>query len=171
MIKKLSFILLMPFILSSCSQETTAEEINLEEFTTDNIHFHMGVVAAFAEVVKMDVKQIGLSEMFTTEEADKWETVIKHTTDRNGVLYYREDDFLVTDLFPASLTDGLTLFVIYKGDTLEKYKALKARKAELITQNNYDQSARREIAKAFGGLLDYSEDVIDDLIATNGVQN
>lgn len=171
MIKKLSALLLLPFILSSYAQEITAEEINLEEFTTNNIHFHMGVVAAFAEVVKMDVKQIGLSEMFTAEEADKWEAVIKHITDRNGVLYYREDDFLVTDLFPASLTDGLTLFVIYKGDTLEKYKALKARKTQLIVQNSYDQAARREIAKAFGGLLDYSDEVIDELIVANGLQN
>ncbi len=171
MIKKLSILMLFPLILSSYAQETSADEINLEEFTTDNIHFHMGVVAAFAEVVKLDVKQIGLSEMFTAEEADKWETVIKHITDRNGVLYYREDDFLVTDLFPASLTEGLTLFVIYKGDTLDKYKALKARKAGLIAQNSYDQTARREIAKAFGGLLDYSDEVIDELIATNGLQN
>lgn len=169
MLKRLSLILLLTLSTSSHAQDTG--EINLGEFTTENIYFHMGVVAAFAEVVKMDVKQIGLSEMFSIEEADRWEPVIKHITDRNGVLYYREDDFLVTDLFPSSLTDGLTLFVIYKGGTLEKYTALKEKKAELIAQNAYDKQGRREIAIGFGGLLDYSDEVIDDLIASNNTGN
>lgn len=169
MLKILSMIILLTLSTTSYAQESG--EINLDEFTTENIYFHMGVVASFAEVVKMDVKQIGLSEMFSAEEAEKWEPVIKHITDRNGVLYYRENDFLVTDLFPASLTDGLTLFVIYKGDTLDKYKALKARKAELIAQNAYDERGRREIAVGFGGLLDYSDEVIDGLIASNGAGN
>ncbi len=168
MIKKLSLILLITLGLSTNAQSQMSDDINLEEFTTANIYFHMGVVAAFAEVVKYDVKQIGLSEMFTAEEADKWETVITHITDRNDVLNYRESDFLVTDLFPASITDGKTLFLIYKGDTLDKYLALKARKAELIAQNKYDQAGRREIAEGFGALLDYSQEAIDRLIASNG---
>ena len=131
----------------------------------------MGVVAGFAEVVKMDVKQIGLSEMFTTEEATKWEPVIKHITERNGVMYYKEDDFLVTDLFPSSITDGLTLFVIYKDDTLDKYKALKKRKAKLVSASKYDKAGRREIAVGFGKLLDYSDSVIDGLIDSNGIKD
>lgn len=161
MIKKLSLILLLSIFSNAQAQ-------NLEEFTVENIHFHMGVIAAFAEVVNMDVKQIGLSEMFTTEEATKWEPVVKHIAERNGVLYYRESDFLVTELFDAARTDGLTLFVIYKGDTLEKYNSLKKRKADYITSNNYDQAARREIATGFGKLLDYSDEVINRLIENNG---
>lgn len=168
MFKKLSLIILISIGLNVSAQAQMSDDINLEEFTTENIHFHMGVVAAFAEVVKYDVKQIGLSEMFSAEEADKWEPVLRHITDRNGVLAYRESDFLVTDLFPASITNGKTLFLIYKGDTLEKYLALKARKAELIAQNKYDQAGRREIAEGFGALLDYSQDAIDRLIASNG---
>lgn len=131
----------------------------------------MGVLAAFAEVVSMDVKQIGLSEMFSEEEATKWEPVVNHIAERNGVKAYRENDFLVTDLFSPSRTNGLTLFLIYKGDTLEKYNALKKRKAELITNNQYDEPGRREIATGFGKLLDYSDDVINRLIASNGGQH
>ncbi len=158
-------------LISLMSIYTNAYAQNLEEFTVDNIHFHMGVVAAFSEVVNMDVKQIGLSEIFSTEDATKWEPVIKHITDRNGVLYYRENDFLVTDLFSPSRTEGLTLFLIYKGDTLEKYNALKKRKAELITADKYDQTGRREIATGFGMLLDYSDEVINRLIASNGAKH
>ncbi len=157
MLKKLTLIFLLSFY-------TNAKAQNLEEFTVENIYFHMGVIAAFAEVVNMDVKQIGLSEMFSADEATKWEPVVKHIAERNGVSYYREDDFLVTDLFDASRTDGKTLFLIYKGDTLQKYNALKKRKADLIAANNYDKAGRREIAVGFGKLLDYSDTVIDKLI-------
>lgn len=161
MIKKLATIL-FAFSFSS------AQAQDLKEFTVENIHFHMGVVAAFAEVVNLEVKQIGLSEMFSEEDATKWEPVIKHIAERNGVEYYREDDFLVTDLFPSMKTDGLTLFLIYKGDTLDKYLALKKRKADLIASNQYNAAGRREIAVGFGGLLDYSDEVIERLMASNG---
>lgn len=161
MLKKLSLIFLLSFFSNAQAQ-------NLEEFTVENIHFHMGVIAAFAEVVNMDVKQIGLSEMFSAEEATKWEPVVKHIAERNGVSYYRESDFLVTDLFSPERTNGLTLFLIYKGDTLDKYKTLKARKAELIAANKYDQEGRCEIATGFGQLLDYSDAVINRLIESNG---
>ncbi|MBT5073986.1 MAG: hypothetical protein HOJ34_13060 [Kordiimonadaceae bacterium] len=161
MLKKLSLILLL-------SISSNAQAQNLEEFTVKNIHFHMGVIAAFAEVVYLDVKQIGLSEMFTAEEATKWEPVVKHIAERNGVLYYRESEFMVTDLFDGTRSDGLTLFVIYKGDTLEKYNALKKRKADYIAANGYDKQAKREIATGFGKLLDYSDVVIDQLIEKNG---
>ncbi|MCC3860618.1 hypothetical protein [Pseudemcibacter aquimaris] len=150
---------------------TSAQAQNLEEFTVENIHFHMGVIAAFAEVVNLEVKQVGLSELFTEEEATKWEPVVKHIAERNGVEYYRENDFLVTDLFPASKTNGLTLFVIYKDDTLDKYLALKKRKAELIASNKYDAAGRREIAVGFGEILDYSDEVIERLIKSNGAGN
>jgi hypothetical protein len=164
MLKKLSLMIFATLF-------STAQAQNLEEFTVENIHFHMGVVAAFAEVVNMDVKQIGLSEMFSSEDATKWEPVIKHIAERNGVMHYRESDFLVTDLFSPERTNGLTLFLIYKGDTLEKYNALKARKAELIATHKYDEAGRREIAMGFGKLLDYSDVVINRLIASNGNQH
>lgn len=164
MLRKLSAILLFTIYSNANAQ-------NLEEFTVENIHFHMGVVAAFAEVVNLDVKQIGLSEMFSAKDATKWEPVIKHIAERNEVLYYRENDFLVTDLFKSTRTDGLTLFLIYKGDTLDKYKALKAKKSELIAAGNYDKTGRREIATGFGELLDYSDEVIDRLIESNGIKD
>ena len=53
-------------------------------------------------------------------------------------------------------------------DTLEKYNALKKRKADYIAANGYDKQAKREIATGFGKLLDYSDVVIDQLIEKNG---
>lgn len=164
MLKKIAMLLFATTISAAQAQ-------NLEEFTVENIHFHMGVVAAFAEVVNMDVKQIGLSEMFSKEDATKWEPVVNHIAERNGVKAYRENDFLVTDLFSPTRTNGLTLFLIYKGDTLDKYIALKNRKAELIANNKYDDAGHREIATGFGKLLDYSDDVINRLIESNGGQH
>lgn len=138
-----------------------------DKFDVSNIYFHMGVVGAFAEMVHLDVKKIGLSEMFSTEDATKYEPVIKQITDRNSVLYYREDNFLVTDLYPAMKTQGLTLFLIYKGDTLKEYLALKEKQKTLKKQNKYDKAARYDIAYQFGELLSYPDKNIEDLLLKN----
>ena len=46
---------------------------------------------------------------------------------RNDAQYYYEDDFLVTDLFPPEVTDGMHLLLIFGDDsTLTEYTALKA---------------------------------------------
>jgi hypothetical protein len=140
-----------------------------EKYDVSNIYFHMGVIGAFAEMVHLDVKKIGLSEMFTAEDAEKYEPVIKQITDRNGVLYYQEDDFLVTDLYPPMKTEGLSLFIIYKGDTLNEYLALKAEKQSLIEQGKYDRAARKSIAYKFGKLLSYPDKNIEELVAKNGM--
>ena len=169
MLKKIIAVLLVSLCSNAYAQEYNTND--LSKFTVEDDMFHMGVVAGFAEVVSLDVKQIGLSEMFTAEEADNWEPVVQHIAERNEVMAYRESDFLVTDLFPASKTDGLTLFVIYKGDTLEKYKALKARKKALIAAGKYDKAGRREVAEAFGALLDYSDEAIDRLIEKYGIKD
>ncbi len=127
----------------------------------------MGVIGAFAEMVNLDVKKIGLSEMFSASDATKYEPIIKQITQRNGVLYYREDNFLVTDLYPAMKTQGLSLFLIYKDDSLDQYLALKEKKKNLIAENKYDKIARYEIAFQFGKLLSYPDKNIKILLNKN----
>jgi len=83
---------------------------------------------------------------------------------RNGVEMWRETDFLVTDLYPADVAEGKHVLLIYKGDTLDQYLALKADKAALVAAGEYDGKAREEIARRFGRLLSYPESVIDDLL-------
>lgn len=160
MFKNLSLIIMFNLI---CLQSVWAEE----KYDVSNIYFHMGVIGAFAEMVHLDVKKIGLSEMFTAEDATKYEPVIKQIAERNGVLYYREDNFLVTDLYPAMKTEGLTLFLIYKDDSLIKYLALKEKQNTLKSRNEYDKKARYDIAYRFGKLLSYPDKNIEELLAKN----
>jgi hypothetical protein len=86
---------------------------------------------------------------------------------RNNVEIYRENDFLVTDLFPASITEGKHVLVIYKGETRQEYLDLKIRKGQLVASNQYTGEAREEIAHQFGAMLSYPEWKIDSLISNN----
>jgi hypothetical protein len=85
--------------------------------------------------------------------------------ERNQVQTWRETDFLVTDLYPADVADGKHVMLIYTGDTLDKYLAIKTDKAQLRAAGKYEGAAREEIARRFGRLLSYPEPVIDDLLA------
>jgi len=84
--------------------------------------------------------------------------------ERNGVLLYRENDFLVTDLFPADVAAGQQVLLIYTGDTLERYRSIKADKARLVAEGKYAGDARRDIARRFGRLLSYPDATIERLI-------
>jgi hypothetical protein len=84
---------------------------------------------------------------------------------RNEVKIWRETDFLVTDLYPADVAKDKHVLLIYTGDTLDEYLAIKSDKAALIAANHYEGQAREDIARRFGRLLSYPESVIDDLLA------
>ena len=59
------------------------------------------------------------------------------------------------------------MLLIYTGDTLDQYLAIKADKEELVRNDAYSGSRREDIARRFGRLLSYPDEVIDDLIARN----
>ena len=77
---------------------------------------------------------------------------------------WRESEFLVTDLYPADVADGKHLLLIYTGDTLDQYLAIKSDKAALIAANKYEGAAREDVARRFGRLLSYPDSVIYDLL-------
>ena len=83
---------------------------------------------------------------------------------RNEVQMWRETDLIVTDLYPAEVALGKHVLLIYTGDTLDEYLALKEEKAALVAAGNYTGAAREEIARRFGRLLSYPENIITDLI-------
>ena len=83
---------------------------------------------------------------------------------RNEVQMWRETDLIVTDLYPADVALGKHVLLIYTGDTLDEYLALKADKTALVATGDYSGEAREEIARRFGRLLSYPENIIDDLI-------
>jgi len=70
----------------------------------------------------------------------------------------------VTDLFPADVTDGMQVLLIYRGPTLQEYLDLKERKRLLVESGPYVGAARAEIAREMGRLLSYPEDKITSLL-------
>jgi len=130
----------------------------------DQRSYQLGVMGGFSEVVKLGVKKLALSEVMTPEEMDGVMDDAMVIAERNHVQMWREIDFLVTDLYPADVAEGKHVLLIYTGDTLDQYLAIKADKAGLVASGNYEGAAREEIARRFGRLLSYPESVIDDLL-------
>ena len=130
----------------------------------DERSYMLGIIGAFSEVVRLGVKTLALSEVMTPEEMDDAMEDIAVIAERNKVQTWRETDFLVTDLYPADVAEGKHVLLIYTGDTLDRYLQLKADKAALVEVGDYEGAAREEIARRFGRLLSYPENVIDDLL-------
>jgi len=130
----------------------------------DQRSYQLGVMGGFAEVVKLGVKQLALSEVMTPEEMDGVMDDAMVIAERNKVQMWRETDFLVTDLYPADVAEGKHVLLIYTGDTLDRYLAIKVDKARLVNKGEYEGAAREEIARRFGRLLSYPDAVIDDLL-------
>jgi hypothetical protein len=132
--------------------------------SVDARSYNLGIIGGFAEVVRMGVKTLALSEVLLPSDMDDlWPDALV-VAERNGVMLYREDDFLVTDLFPADVAEGKHVLLIYTGDTLERYRAIKSDKARLVAQGKYAGEARRDIARRFGRLLSYPQATIERLI-------
>lgn len=132
--------------------------------SVDARSYNLGIIGGFAEVVRMGVKTLALSEVLLPSEMDDLWPDALIVAERNGVLLYRENDFLVTDLFPADVAEGKHVLLIYTGDTLERYRAIKSDKARLVAQGKYIGEARRDIARRFGQLLSYPQATIERLI-------
>ncbi len=137
----------------------------------DQRSYQLGVMGGFAEVVKLGVKQLALSEVMTPEEMDGVMDDAMIIAERNQVQMWREADFLVTDLYPADVAEGKHVLLIYTGDTLDRYLAIKADQARLVAAREYEGDAREEIARRFGRLLSYPETVIDELLERQSSAN
>jgi len=131
----------------------------------DERSYNLGILGGFSEVVRLGVKTLALSEVMSPDDMDGIMEDAAVIAERNEVLMWRETDFLVTDLYPADVADGKHVLLIYTGDTLEKYLAIKADKKTLQEADAYAGEAREEIARRFGRLLSYPEPVIDRLLA------
>ena len=127
--------------------------------------YNLGIMGGFAEVVRLGVKTLALSEVMAPEEMDHLMGDAEEIAERNQVDIWRETNFLVTDLYPADVADGKHVLLIYTGDTLNRYLAIKADKKALQDAGAYEGEAREMIARRFGRLLSYPEPVIDDLLA------
>lgn len=131
----------------------------------DERSYQLGILGGFSEVVHLGVKKLALSEVLTPDEMDAMIADALIIAERNEVQMWREAELLVTDLYPADVAVGKHVLLIYTGDTLDEYLQLKSDKQALVASGNYSGHAREEIARRFGRMLSYPDNVIDELIA------
>ena len=131
----------------------------------DPLSQQIGNFSTFADMVDIVLKKMALSSALPSAELDRLEAEVRRIADQWEVEIYREPDFLVTDLFPASATAEKEVLIIYRGDTLKEYQALKERKAQLVASGQYRDEARRDIAWTLGKLLSYPDAKINELLA------
>jgi hypothetical protein len=131
----------------------------------DQRSYQLGVIGAFAEVVGVGVKRLALSSPMPPAEMDALIDEAVKIIERNDAKAYRETDFLVTDLFPADITEGTHVILIYNDPVLDEYLALKERKQTLVDEGRYQGEARKEIAREMGRLLSYPEDRIEAMLS------
>jgi hypothetical protein len=115
-------------------------------------------------MVGAGVKKLALSAAMPAAEMDALIVQAREIAERNDAEIYLEDDFLVTDLFPAEITDGMQVLLIYRGSTLQEYMALKEKKRLLVENGEYAGAARAEIAREMGRLLSYPEERIASIL-------
>ena len=178
-LKNLIAITLFALLLGACTSNAPisyntaawkyAPSGNIEkpELIVDERSYKLGGIGAFGELVNIGIKKLALSAASLPEDMDAIIDEAKNVAKRNNVEIYREDDFLVTDLFPASVTEGKHVLLIYQGETKQEYLDLKVQKEQLIESNQYTDKARKEIARRFGEMLSYPEWKIDELISSN----
>lgn len=132
----------------------------------DRISFNLGMINCFAEMVACGVKRLAISPPVKPEEYP----VIQKGSDRIAenfrIKSYLETSLLVTDLQPAEFTAGRWSILYYEEDgVLQSYLELKKRKEDLENTGRYNGENRKEISRAFGRLLNYPEDKIEQKIS------
>jgi Family of unknown function (DUF6152) len=145
--------------------ETSQPPVAATTWKLDPLSYSIGNFSTFAEIVAIGIKEMALSEALPAAEMDRLEPEVRSIAAEHQVSIYREADFLVTNLFPASATAGKDVLIIYRGDTLEKYLALKKRKADLEAAGKYGEEAQLEMAWAIGKLLSYPDERIKQLLS------
>ena len=137
---------------------------------TDLRSYRLGSTASWSEAVSVGVKELALSSPATPDEMDALIGEAEEIAARFGISVYREIDLLVTDLFPDDVAKDKHVLMLYQPPTLEKYMALKQRKAELIKAGEYADKAREDIARGFGRLLSYPDAIIDQKLIDRGIK-
>ena len=113
---------------------------------------------AFAEVVGAGCKKLAISSPYSHEFAAK----------KRSMIYYVEDDLLVSKLFkPDVAKDKTVIILVQDQEVLDEYLELKTLKKESNVKGNPDEM-ENEIVRKFGKLLSYDDASIKRLQAKNG---
>jgi len=148
----------MGLVLLSCSTNHSANK------DTDSV---LGGIGAFGEMVNAGVKKMALSAPLSSSEMDNLIEEATRVAQQNHVELYREPDLLVTDLFPAEVTKGKEVLLIYQGTTKDEYLQLKEDARKLMESGTYSGKAREAIARRMGRLLGYPPQHINKLLTAN----
>lgn len=144
--QKLIFWLILPSIaISSCTNQTA------------------GTLTAFdiyCEMVASDAKPIALHYPMEERAVDELWNEFVQIAEKYEVEVHKETDFPVSALFPAEVTKGKTVVLIYRGDRLKQYKQWKT---DLAQKNGSTET----LARRFGRLLGYSAHGINQLLIKN----
>ncbi len=149
--QKLILFFLSLFLLASCqpdirdSQALTAFEV-------------------YCEMVAHDAKPLALHYPMDASEVDALWANFLEVAQKQELELYREDKFPVTLLFPAEITQGKSVVLIYKPPRLQQYEQLKA---DLLAFKGNDLKEKEALARRFGRLLGYSPQGINDLLRKN----
>ena len=160
--RKSLFLIVMACVLAGTGDYARPDDPG--GWKLDPLSFELGNFSTFAEMVNIGLKEMALSQALPADEMDRLEREARPIADQHEVRIFREPDFLLTDLFPRSATAGKDVLIIYRGDTLNDYMALKKKKSERVAAGTYGREARREIAWALGKLLSYPDAKIQQLL-------
>ena len=118
----------------------------------------------YCEMVDSQAKPIALHYPMVPTKIDALWPQFQQIATQYQVKLYREDDFPHSLLFPAELTKGQSVVLIYQGKRLVQYQQLaKALKAD----DGTNLSKSIALARRFGRLLGYSPQGINTLLAKN----
>jgi len=127
----------------------------------------VGEIKAWCEAARSGAKGMSLSAPFRPGDLGFLLPQIEEIAGRNQVSFRLERELMTTDLFGEMDLTGLWVFIIYKDvGVLEEYLSLKAEKRRLVSEDEYAGERRRDIASNMGRLLGYSEEYIDQRLAS-----
>ena len=110
--------------------------------TIDQRSYNLGVMGGFAEVVRLGVKKLALSEVMTPDEMDGVMEDAEIIAKRNEVLLWRETDFLVTDLFPEDVAKGKKIWRTVANPDILSYVQRSPSRIKIAYLDSCEQSLR-----------------------------
>ena len=151
---------------SAGQEEHASDEKGRKTGRVDSFSYQLGVMDCFCEMVAAGVKRLAMSHPFSDrEERDRYREEVKRLCDKYEILFYPEEEALLTALFPKEANRGKPLYLFYgKEETLTEYLALKEEQKRLMEQGLYTREEDERLAREFGRLLSYPEDGICRLI-------
>lgn len=155
---------------SAGQEEHASDEKGRKTGRIDSFSYQLGVMDCFCEMVAAGVKRLAMSHPFSDrEERDRYREEVKRLCDKYEILFYPEEEALLTALFPKEANRGKPLYLFYgKEETLTEYLALKEEQKRLMEQGLYTREEDERLAREFGRLLSYPEDGICRLIRKTG---